>query len=140
MVALALAVSVFLADPPQILKLEPSSARVEVQNAAVDDGTVRGTLVNETETPIKSVTLLVQHHYRWPNEYKPGPVDPGRSESVTVSTEIPPHGRVTFASPVRQPEPVGDGGHFDTTVSVMAFEQVFPPEPVPEGTLPPPTD
>jgi hypothetical protein len=131
--ALALALY-FLAEPAQLLRVEPTNARVDVENAAVENGAVSGTLVNETEAPVKSVTLLVQYHYRWPNEYKPGPTDPGRSDSVTVSTEIPPGARVTFSQPTQAPQPLGDGGHFETTVTVMAFEQTLPaaaPAPAP---------
>ncbi|HTO07179.1 MAG TPA: hypothetical protein VMR86_08985 [Myxococcota bacterium] len=118
-----------LADPPRITNVAPSQARVELENAAVQNGMVTGTLHNETDTPVRSVTLLVQHHYRWANEFKPGNVDPGRAQSVRVSTDLPPGGRVTFQSPVDEPLAPGDGGHFEITVSVLAFEQVFPAAP-----------
>jgi hypothetical protein len=137
MLVLALA-AVFLLDPPQITDLQPTNARVVLENVAVQDGNVTGTLRNETGTAVRSVTLLVQHHYRWPNEFKPGSVDPGRAESVSVSTDLPAGGRVTFATPIQEPQPLGDGGHFETAVKVIAFEQVYPPPASPAPELPAP--
>ncbi|HTO55253.1 MAG TPA: hypothetical protein VMR50_17855 [Myxococcota bacterium] len=134
MLALALALGVFLAQPPQIVKLEPSRAQVEVRDVSAQNGVVSGTLLNQTDTPVHDVSLLVQYHYRWPNEFKPGKNDPGRGETIDVPTEIPPGGRVTFSQPSQPPKPLGDGGHFETIVTVIAFEQTLPPaSPAPPG-------
>ena len=43
-----------------------------------------GEIVNRTPHLIRDVELLVQYHWRWKNEFKPGKVAPGRTDVVNL--------------------------------------------------------
>jgi hypothetical protein len=121
--ALALAAAFARADA---LDAKAADAVVELKDVSVNGGAVSGAIENHGALPVKDVTLAIQHRYRWPNEYKPGAVDPGRAEQTTVSETIPPGGRATFqhdGGPLQAP---ANGGSFQTTVTVLSFVVIEP--------------
>ncbi len=113
-------------DPPELRLPSEASSLLRVENVSSRDGKIAGTLVNKARSPIRNVKLLVQHTYRWPNEYAPGAVDPSRAETVTIDAEIPAGGSYAFTQVSQPPQPLADGGHFDTTVSALSFDRVIP--------------
>jgi hypothetical protein len=124
--ALALAAAFARADA---LDPKAADAVVALKDVSVNGGAVSGAIENQGSLPVKDVTLSIQHRYRWPNEYKPGAVDPGRAEKTTLSETIPPGGRATFrhdGGPLEAPDKAGS---FETTVTVLSFVVIEPPAP-----------
>ena len=76
---------------------------------------------------MNNVKLLVQQTYRWPIEYKPGPVDPGRSAQLVLAETIPPGGRAPFSHDGGPLPFTSDGGSFETRVQVLSFDVVTSP-------------
>jgi len=108
--------------------LDPKAADavVALKDVSANGGAVSGAIENHGSLPVKDVKLSIQHRYRWANEYKPGAVDPGRAEQITVSETIPPGGRATFrhdGGPLQAPDKAGT---FETTVTVLSFVVIEP--------------
>ena len=88
------------------------------------DGSVSGTVVNNTSSTMKGVRLLVKHTWYWKDERHPGEDSPGRSGYVDVSGDIAPAGSAGFTYTPHPPLPDRSDGTFKTTVSVQEFTQV----------------
>jgi len=121
------------ATPLRADVLTPSSAdaAIELKDVVANGGAVSGAIENHGPRPVKDIQLLIQHRYVWPNEYKPGAANPGRAEKITMGDEIPPGGRATFShdsGPLESPDPKG---RFETSVTVLSFVEVLPPQPLP---------
>ncbi len=125
--ACALAVAGRAADvvvsQEELVPRERLADMIRVRDITTEDGTVSGTIVNDSDQRLKDVHLLVRHLWLWKNEMHPGTDDLSRSDEYVVPGEIPPHGTKTFqyrgsASPVRS------DGHFEVIVepvSLVAF-------------------
>jgi len=108
--------------------LEPAQAKelIRVQDVTAHDGKTSGVLVNSGSTPVQDVKLIVQYHYRWANEFKPGNHSPGVAHEFTIAGTIPPGGREPFSVASVPPAAPEHGGHFVTDVKVLAFDQLEP--------------
>src|SRR5215510_12038530 len=89
----ALVLGAALSARGDALDARSADAQIELRDVSANGGSVSGAIENHGSLPVKDVTLLVQHHYRWPNEYKPGAANPGSAEKFIVSDTIPPGGR-----------------------------------------------
>jgi hypothetical protein len=128
---LALALAGAVHARADVLDPRSADAVVALVDVSVSGSSVSGAIENHGALPVKDVKLLIQHRYRWPNEYKPGAVDPSRAEQTTVTETIPPGGRATFAhdgEPLLAP---GNKGSFATSVTVLSFDVVTPAAPAP---------
>jgi hypothetical protein len=105
-----------------------ADAVVALKDVSVNGSAVSGAIENQGALPVKDVRLLIQHRYRWPNEYKPGVENPGRAEETVISETIPPGGRATFAHDAGPLQAPRDGGSFETSVTVMSFVVMEPGE------------
>ncbi|HLK11474.1 MAG TPA: hypothetical protein VKW76_08835 [Candidatus Binatia bacterium] len=97
---------------------------VEIRNVTVHDGMVSGTVVNTTGRTLEHVRLVIDHHWRWRNEFHPERDNPGRADFYVLPSTIPPHGEVEFTYRPSEPLPVRSDGHFVTSVGVASVEQV----------------
>lgn len=120
-----------------VLKPQAAEAVVALKDVAVAGGAVSGAIENHGALPVKDVKLLVQQRYRWPKETKPGALDPGRAAQVMVTETIPPGGRAPFTHDGGPLPQTSDGGSFETTVTVLSFVVVTPPELPPPAATPP---
>ena len=137
-VALLIAVvSLSARGETDVLQPRAAEAVVALMDVSTAGGVVSGALENHGSLPVKDVKLLVQQSYRWPNERKPGAVDPGRSAQLVVADTIPPGGRATFKNDGGPLPKTADGGSFETTVQVLSFDVVTPPEFPPSSTTTP---
>ncbi len=127
-VALLISVAALVARAEtDVLPPRAAEAVVALMDVSVAGGVVSGAIENHGALPVKDVKLLVQQSYRWPDERKPGAVDPGRSAQVVVADTIAPGGRAKFrhdGGPLRAP---AGGGSFETSVQVLSFDVVTPP-------------
>jgi len=95
---------------------------VRAQSSA--DGSVEGTLINNSQHPVTDVELMVRHAWLWKNEFHPGEESPGRVEYFQIAEQIPPGGSVRFDHRPAQPLPLRQDGHFETSLQVVGFEEV----------------
>ncbi|HTO09849.1 MAG TPA: hypothetical protein VMR86_22550 [Myxococcota bacterium] len=113
-------------NPARLLDSAHAKQVIQIEDVTTRDGQTSGTIVNSGKEPIRDVELLVQHQYRWPNEFKPGKRNPGVAHEITIGGTIPPGGREPFTVASAPPATPQKGGSFTTDVKVLAFEQVEP--------------
>ena len=67
---------------------------VVVRDVSVDDdGTVAGTVVNNSGKLLRDVRLMIRRSWLWKDEFHPGKDDPSRTEYFTLQQDIPPGGQ-----------------------------------------------
>ena len=107
------------AQPGSIVPEERLSSIVRLQDVRVEDTTVSGTLVNETDDALENVRLLFQDNFLWKDEFHPGDDDPGQSAVFTVPS-VPPRSSTPFRFE-RSPRPARSDGRFESSVSVLSL-------------------
>jgi len=99
--AMALALGLCHALPAQADELvsKPTLAeRVAVQGVSLQDGVVRGQVVNLSDQRIENLRLAVTYIWHWKNERHPGADAPGSLEFLVVPA-VAPHAVVDFTVP-----------------------------------------
>jgi len=89
-----------------------------------DDGTVSGTLVNQSGKRLRDVRLVIRHLWLWNDEVHPGTDDYSRADYYTVPSEISPGGQVEFTYRPATSLQEGRRGHFETDVRVASVVEV----------------
>ena len=111
----------------QAVKSRPEIDRVAVvDKLTVQESNVSGEILNKSPYLLRDVQLLVRYTWLWDDEKKPGKSDPGTSTLYTLPREIAPGGRLPFTFKPTPPLPRLSGGHFETSVSIAGFAEVFP--------------
>ena len=117
------------AKPPfaQMVASQQQAASVlAIENLAVKDGTVSGTIRNKSPNAVRDVQLFIRYTWLWANEFHPGKDNPSEVFYPTVSGEIAPGGSVPFKFTPSSPLPKRSGGKFaQPTVSVAGFTQLI---------------
>jgi hypothetical protein len=110
----------------QMVATQQQAASVlPIENLAVQDGTVSGTIRNKSPNTVRDVQLFVRYTWLWANEFHPGKDNPSEVFYPTVSGEIAPGGSLPFKFTPSSPLPKRSGGKFaPPTVSVAGFSQV----------------
>jgi hypothetical protein len=97
---------------------------VDVRDVRAQSDQVSGVLVNLSSKPVRDVQVRIDCSWLWRNERHPGPDSPERSILYSVAGEIPAGGSLSFVYRPETPLPVRSDGRFETSVSVVGFEQV----------------
>lgn len=113
-----------LAAAAEVRTAEQAARIVEVRDVKVQDGAVRGEIVNKSTRPIRDVELSVHYTWRWKNEFKPGVAPLGDVVYHTVEKEIPPGGTESFGYKPASPLPSRPDGYFEIWVSVAGVTEV----------------
>lgn len=111
------------AATPQIA--ETADAVAVLRNATVKDGEVAGEVVNNSKATLRDVQLRILYSWRWKNEFRPGKDDPGTAIFMTVDKEIPAGQSARFEYKPSPPLPERKDGHFDVSVKIVGFTQVY---------------
>lgn len=122
---LAFAVPAVAQPPEKIVGRQEAASEVGLSGLQIGaDGSVQGTIVNNTHGVLKSVKLLVKHAWYWKNERHPGDDSPGRSAYIAVPGEIAPGASAPVSYTPDPPLAKRSDGTFQTSVGVQSFEQV----------------
>ena len=113
-----------IVSPERVVPSERVAEGVALRDVTVDGGVVSGVLANTSGKVLRDVQLLIQHDWRWRNEFRPGGDDPSRAVYYVVPEEIPPGGQTKFTYRTDPPLPERSDGHFDTSVRVVGFVEV----------------
>jgi hypothetical protein len=108
---------------PQIA--EKADQVVTLRNVTAKEDEVSGEVVNNSKQTLRSVQLQILYSWRWKNEMHPGTDDFGRAVYQTIDGEIAPGQSARFSYKTSPPLPVRKDGHFDITVKVVDFTQVY---------------
>jgi hypothetical protein len=105
-----------------------AAQKVEIRNVQLMENEVSGELMNKSRYPVRNVELLVQYHWLWKNEFKPGVESPGKGVFVNLDREVPPGASVPFKVALEAPPlPPRTDGRFMTEVTVTGFTEIIPP-------------
>lgn len=106
---------------------EATAGIVSIEKVSVADGSISGTVINQSKNTLRDVQLLIRYIWLWDNETKPGKNDPSMSFYYNLPGEIPPGGRSSFTFKPSQPLAKASGGQFETSASIAGFSEVFLP-------------
>ena len=103
------------------------SNAITVQNTMAIDGVISGEIVNRSRHRMRDVTVLVQYHWLWNDEFNPGDNPPGKAIYVMLDREIPPKETVSFTYNPENPLRFNKDGYFMNEVSIAGFTVVVMP-------------
>jgi hypothetical protein len=131
----ALVVSMLLAlavvIPPNMVKsatpqiAESADKVVSLRNVTATVTEVSGEVVNNSSDAVRDVNVEILYSWRWNNEMHPGTDDPGRAVYHMIETGIAPGQSARFNYKPSSPLPARKDGHFDITVKVVGFTQIY---------------
>ena len=103
-----------------------ASEKVAIRKVEVKGNAISGEVTNKSPHPIRNIELLVQYHWLWNNEFKPGRESPGKAVFVALDKELRPGESATFSVPVDSPETRADG-YYMPEVTLAGFTEIIPP-------------
>jgi hypothetical protein len=109
------------AEAQILLAPEEAAKIVSIKDLKASPSSVSGVIVNNTPHTIRDVELLIQYHWLWANEFKPGPESPGRAVVVKLDKELKPGQSAPFNYTPDPPLPRRSDGQYDPEVVVAAF-------------------
>jgi hypothetical protein len=113
-----------------VLTQEEAGKAVTIRDLNATTSSITGVVVNNTPHLIRDVEVLVEYHWLWANEFKPGPVSPGHSAVVKLDKDIPAGQTGAFRYTPDPPLATRKDGQYDPEVRIAGFTTVIP------GTVP----
>ncbi len=107
---------------------EQAAKTLGVQYSADSHDVISGKIINKSSHPIKDPELLIEYHWLWGKEFRPGKNSPGRAAYVKVDKEIQPGSSVPFTYRPEPPLPDRKDGRFMPEVSPAGFTIVLTPQ------------
>jgi hypothetical protein len=114
-----------VATGDKALQKEAANHVVEIRNLQVKDNVISGEVINKSPHPIRDLELLVQYHWLWADEFKPGVESPGKAVIAKLDKEFPPGQSARFSVPVDPPPPVQAKGRYMMEVSIAGFSEII---------------
>jgi hypothetical protein len=109
-----------------LLEQKDAAKSVAIRSLTANPTLINGEIVNQTPHIIRDVELLIQFHWLWKNEFKPGEHAPGRTDSHKIDTELKPGEAAAFRYIPNPPLPTRDDGLFEPEVTIGGFTVVIP--------------
>ena len=99
-----------------------------IQYKTENHDVISGKIINNSLHPIRDPEVLVEYHWLWAKEFKPGSRSPGRAAYVKLDKEIQPGESVSFTYRPQPPLPDRSDGRFMPEVSPAGFSVVMTPQ------------
>ena len=99
---------------------------VKVEQVQLQDSTVRGVIVNQSDRRIEDLTLRVSYSWRWNDEQQPGNNNPGWSTTGPVTAPLAPGESREFEFVPERPMSVRPDGSYSPAVSVVGYTAYGP--------------
>jgi hypothetical protein len=109
------------ANGQTVLAPQEAGKLVQIRDLSATPSLVTGVVVNNTPHIIRDVQLLIQYHWLWSNEFKPGPVSPGRVVAIKVDKELNPGESAAFRYSPDPPLSQQQDGQYNTEVGIAGF-------------------
>ena len=110
----------------QVLTPGEAAQSVVIKDLQTTPSEVTGVIVNNTQHTIRDIELLIEYHWLWANEFKPGMDSPGRVANVRIDRALSPGESTTFRYVPNPPLPNRQDGRFNPEVAVAGFTRVIP--------------
>ena len=125
--AFAFALSAAVVYAQAVLDSSEVAKLLAIENLQISSTGVSCTIVNRSPHIVRDVEILVQYHWLWDNEFKPGANPPGETAAVRLQGELKPGQSVPFSHALTSPSNRKDG-RFLPEVTVGGFTVVVPPK------------
>lgn len=97
-----------------------------IEKLNIQPGGVSGVVVNRSPHVIRDAEIMVQYHWLWENEFKPGANPPGETVFVRLPDELKPGDSAPFRHTTTPPD--RKDGRLVPQVTVAGFTVVVPPK------------
>src|SRR5262249_43905448 len=87
-----------IANATSVLTEQEAAKTLKIQYIIDKDEVISGKITNESPHAIKDPELLVEYHWLWAKEFRPGQHSPGRVLYVQLNKEIQPGNSFDFPS------------------------------------------
>jgi hypothetical protein len=114
------------ANADNLISPDVAAKKVEIRNVEVKGNAISGEVINRSSHTLRAVELLIQYHWLWSNEFKPGEASHGKAVFVAVDKELRPGESATFTVPVDPPAASGADGYYMTEVTLAGFTEIIP--------------
>jgi hypothetical protein len=104
-----------------VLSPEEAAKIVAIKDLKATPESVSGVVVNNTPHIIRDIEVLVEYHWLWANEFKPGPVSPGRAINIKLDKELRPGETTAFRYSPDPPLSRRSDGEYYPEVVVSGF-------------------
>jgi len=101
---------------------------LDVQYSMSHDHVISGKVINESKHAIKDPELLVEYHWLWAKEFRPGSNPPGKAAYVKLNKEIQPGESIDFTYRPQPALPHRNDGRFVPEVSPAGYTIVLTPQ------------
>ena len=109
-----------------LLEQKDAAKSVTIRGLRATPTLVSGEIVNQTPHIARDTELLIQFHWLWKNEFKPGEDLPGRTDILKIDKELKPGEAVSFRYIPDPPLAKRDDGWFEPEVTIGGFTVVVP--------------
>lgn len=109
-----------------LLEQKDAAKSVAIRGLRATPTLVSGEIVNQTPHIVRDIELLIQFHWLWKNEFKPGKDLPGRTDILKIDKELKPGEAVSFRYIPDPPLTKRDEGWFEPEVTLGGFTVVVP--------------
>ena len=125
--AWAIALSAAAVFGQRILTQEEAAKSVAVRNLKVAPTEVSGEVVNNSPHTVRDIEVLIQYHWLWTNEFKPGAESPGQSAVIKLDRQLSPGESAAFRHAPDPPPASRKDGRFEPEVVIVGFTTVIAP-------------
>ena len=115
-----------IANATSVLTEQEAAKTLKIQYIVDKHEVISGKIINESAHAIKDPELLVEYHWLWAKEFRPGQHSPGRAAYVQLNKEIQPGESVDFTYRPQPSLPNRHDGSFMPEVSPAGFSTVVP--------------
>jgi len=115
-----------IAVPQNVLSPGEAARMVAIKDLKATPSSVSGVVVNNTPHIIRDIEVAIEYHWMWANEFKPGPVDPGRAVVIKLNKELKPGESAAFRYVPDPPLESRKDGRFEPEVVVVGYTTVIP--------------
>lgn len=109
-----------------VLSAGDAAKSVTIQDLKATTSLVSGVVANHSPHAIRDIDILVQYHWRWRNEFKPGPQSPGQAALIRLEKNLQPGQSAAFRYTPAPPLPERRDGRFEPEVTIAGFTVVIP--------------
>lgn len=123
---LALGLRVVPLPAQTVLDSADALKSIRIQNLQASPSMVTGVVANHSPHEIREIEILVQYHWLWANEFKPGDQPPGRAAFIKLDKALEPGQSMEFRYEPTPPLTARKDGRFAPEVSIAGFTVVVP--------------
>lgn len=118
---LAALVVTFDVGAADVVQLSTMNAAVSLDIDVTEDGTIQGTMHNNTGRKVGDIEVLVEYAWLWARDFAPGDDDPGWSTTYTLPVELQPGASVPVNIAPMRALPRRDDGRFLISAKVVGY-------------------